>query len=75
MGARASCVLVVLRSPFHRSHPGGGIPPKTAQWPSLEAVTALEEIKQAVKGTKWAGNMWFYTIWFDYVLRYTKNLY
>ena len=55
--------------------PWGGIPPKTAQWPSLEAVTALEEIKQAVKGTKWAGNMWFYTIWFDYVVRYTKNLY
>jgi hypothetical protein len=46
-----------------------------SQWPSLEAVTALDEIKQAVKGTKWAGNMRYYTIWFDYVVRYTKNLY
>jgi hypothetical protein len=42
--------------------------------PSLEAVMALEEMKQAVKGTKWAGNMQYYMLWFDYVLRFTKDL-
>jgi len=35
---------------------------------------ALEEMKQAVKGTKWAGNMQYYMLWFDYVLRFTKDL-
>jgi hypothetical protein len=44
------------------------------QWPSLEAVTALEGMKQLVRGTKWTGNMRYYMLWFDYVVRYTQNL-
>jgi hypothetical protein len=45
-----------------------------AGWSSLGAVMALEGMKQAVKGTKWAGNMQYYMLWFDYVVRYTNNL-
>jgi hypothetical protein len=42
--------------------------------PSLEAVEALNEVKQSVKGTQWAGNMPYYLLWFNYVVRYTQDL-
>jgi hypothetical protein len=44
------------------------------QWPSLEAVAALGEMKQVVRGTKWTGNTRYYMLWFDYVVRYTQDL-
>ena len=60
--------LDIPAQPLGEYHPGN------PSWPSLEAVTALEEIKQAVKGAQWAGNMRCYLLWFDYVARYTKDL-
>jgi hypothetical protein len=59
--------LAIPAQPLDGYHPAN-------PWPSLEAVAALDEIKQAVRGTQWAGNMRCYLLWFDYVARYTKDL-
>jgi hypothetical protein len=55
------------------THPGSVSDP-SVEWASREARTALNEIKQAVKGTKWTGSMRYYMLWFDYVVRYTRDL-
>jgi hypothetical protein len=59
--------LVVPPHPVNVSDP-------PVQWASQDAKTALNEMKQAVKGTKWTGSMRYYMLWFDYVVRYTRDL-
>lgn len=68
-----STLLPSRRSiPVPSQRPHESDPP--THWVSLKTMMALEEMKQAVKGTKWAGNMQYYMLWFDYVLRFTKDL-
>lgn len=45
----------------------------SSHWISVDAITALEEIMYAVKGTKWGAKMRYYTLWFDYVVRFAPK--
>jgi hypothetical protein len=60
--------------PSRRSIPVPSQPPHESDppthWVSLKTMVAFEEVKQAVKGTKWGAKMRYYTLWFDYFVRF-----
>jgi hypothetical protein len=60
--------------PSRRPIPIPSQPPKVwdphIHWVSLKTMMALDEMKQAVKGAKWGAKMRYYTLWFDYVVRF-----
>jgi hypothetical protein len=57
-----------------RSIPISPQPPRERDPPTLwvapKTMVALEEVKRAAKGTKWGARMRYYTLWFDYVVRF-----